>query len=77
MTTYNLNIDMVNSSLAYFQADKYIYGSSRLGMLKDSVNVLSSAYTNTDMNNVISTLGNKRYEFMKLSKLWFATKVEL
>jgi RHS repeat-associated protein len=63
MTIYNLNIDMVNSSLAYFQAEKYIYGSSRLGMLKDSVNVLGSAYTNTDTSNFIHTLGNKRYEF--------------
>ncbi len=62
MTTYNLNIDTLNSYLTYFQADKYIYGSSRLGMLKDSVNVLGSAYTNTDTSNFIHTLGNKRYE---------------
>ncbi len=62
MSTYNLNIDTVNSSLAYFQAEKYIYGSSRLGMLKDSVNVLGSAFGNTDSSNIIHTLGNKRYE---------------
>ncbi len=63
MTTYEMIIDATNSSLTYFQADKYIYGSSRLGMLKDSVNVLGSAYVNTDMNNVVQTLGSKRYEF--------------
>src|SRR5690554_5257085 len=62
MSTYNLNIDTVNSSLSYYQAEKYIYGSSRLGMLKDSVNVLGSAFTDTDSNNVTHTLGNKRYE---------------
>src|SRR5690554_141979 len=62
MSTYNLNIDTVNSSLSYYQAEKYIYGSSRLGMLKDSVNVLGSAFTDTDSTNVTHTLGNKRYE---------------
>ncbi|MCO5259950.1 MAG: hypothetical protein M9916_07390 [Crocinitomicaceae bacterium] len=62
MSTYNLNVDTVNTSLTYFQAEKYIYGSSRLGMLKDSVNVLGSAYTNTDTSNFVHTLGNKRYE---------------
>src|SRR5690554_6452117 len=69
MSTYNLNIDTLNSSLSFYQAEKYnlsrllgIYGSSRLGMLKDSVNVLGSAFGNTDSSNVIHTLGNKRYE---------------
>ncbi len=62
MTTYEMNIDTINTSLTYFQAEKYIYGSSRLGMLKDSVNVLGSAYTNTDTSNFVHTLGNKRYE---------------
>ena len=69
MSTYEMNIDTVNSSLSFYQAEKYnlsrllgIYGSSRLGMLKDSVNVLGSAFTNTDSTNVTHTLGNKRYE---------------
>ena len=69
MSTYNLNIDTLNSSLSYYQAEKYnlsrllgIYGCSRLGMLKDSVNVLGSAFTDTDSTNVTHTLGNKRYE---------------
>ncbi len=63
MTTYEMIIDATNSSLTYSQREKMIYGSSRLGMLKDSVNVLGSAYTNTDTSNFIHTLGNKRYEF--------------
>ncbi len=70
MTTYEMIIDATNSSLTYSQREKInlsrllgIYGSSRLGMLKDSVNVLGSAYTNTDTSNFIHTLGNKRYEF--------------
>ena len=63
MATYNLNINTVNSSLTYFQAEKFIYGSSRLGILKDSVNVLGSAFGNTDSTNVTHSLGNKRYEF--------------
>src|SRR5690606_23298258 len=59
---YNLNIDTVNTSLDFYQAEKHIYGSSRLGMLKDSVNVLGSAYGDTDSLNVTHKLGNKRYE---------------
>jgi len=63
MSTYELNIDTTTSSLTFQQAERYIYGSSRLGMIKDSINVLGSAYTNTQMDSVLHFIGNKRYEF--------------
>ena len=63
MATYQMDMDTANSSLSYNLGERYIYGSSRLGMLKEKVNVLGSAFTNTPMDSVTHTIGNKRYEF--------------
>lgn len=63
MATYQMDMDTANSSLSYNLGERYIYGSSRLGMLKEKVNVLGSAFTDTPMDSVTHTIGNKRYEF--------------
>ena len=63
MSTYDYVVDTLEETTTFIQREKYIYGSSRLGMLQDSVDVLGSAYVDTQMDSVTHTIGNKRYEF--------------
>lgn len=45
MSTYDYVVDTLEETTTFIQREKYIYGSSRLGMLQDSVDVLGSGAT--------------------------------
>ena len=47
MSVYKLNIDTVQQSLAYFQKERHIYGSSMLGMDTDSLEMIGASVLDT------------------------------
>ena len=63
MATYERSIDNGQTSLTYTQTEKFIYGSSRLGVQNCSTNLLGSAGTATYVQlTVPHRIGKKGYE---------------
>lgn len=62
MSVYERVINSGGSSVSYNQTEKYIYGSSRLGVHPEIVPVLASLYTAYDMSDVTHEIGYRNYE---------------
>jgi RHS repeat-associated protein len=61
MSVYERKIEE-EESVSYNQTEKYIYGSSRLGVHTEVVPVLASLYTAYDMDDVTHEIGYRNYE---------------
>ncbi|AEA42436.1 RHS repeat-associated core domain protein [Fluviicola taffensis DSM 16823] len=62
MSVYERVVDHTEESIAFFQAEKHIYGSSRLGMHNEPVPMLGSQNTTYTMEYVDHRIGERTYE---------------
>ncbi|AEA42439.1 RHS repeat-associated core domain-containing protein [Fluviicola taffensis] len=62
MSVYERVVDNTEESVAFFQAEKHIYGSSRLGMHNEPVPMLGSQNTTYTMEYVDHRIGERTYE---------------
>ena len=62
MSVYEYVVDNSTSTVTYTQEEKYIYGSSRLGVLNESVYLLGSVALDDDMSKQTHTTGQRNYE---------------
>ena len=60
MSTYKREI--ISSTVSYSQREKYIYGSSRLGVLNDSIPLYGSQNATYDQTKWEHTIGSRNYE---------------
>ena len=59
---YEYVVDIVNSSVDYYQAERHIYGSSRLGILNDKIYLFGSVNDTYSMSSVVHVTGKRSYE---------------
>ena len=62
MSVYERKPDGFTTSLSYQQTERHTYGSSRLGVMKASVNLLGSVATAYSMKSVEHKIGERTYE---------------
>jgi len=62
MAVYEQVIVEEASTKAFYQAEKHIYGSSRLGILNDKIGLLGAANEHYDMTLTSHVIGKRNYE---------------
>jgi len=62
MAVYHHAIDYENSVVAFYQSEKHIYGSSRLGILNDSIPLLGTENDYYSMTLTDHVIGKRSYE---------------
>lgn len=62
MSTYNRVIDDVTPAVLFHQKEKYIYGSSRLGVYNDSIPLYGSQNATYSQTYWTHTIGKRNYE---------------
>ena len=62
LSIYERKVDETEQNVSYNQVEKHIYGSTRLGILTESVKVLASEYVPYPMWSVVHEIGNRNYE---------------
>jgi RHS repeat-associated protein len=62
LSVYEHAVDELEESTTFYQAEKYIYGSSRLGVLNDSIPLLGTENDTYDMTLTDHIIGKRTYE---------------
>lgn len=62
MAVYERTVNPANQTIEYYQSEKHIYGSSRLGMLDDKIPLLGSQNATYSMRSVRHRAGKRTYE---------------
>ncbi|MES2557359.1 MAG: RHS repeat-associated core domain-containing protein [Bacteroidota bacterium] len=62
MSIYEREVDAMEESVAYYQAEKHIYGSARLGILNSSISLLGTDNDTYDMTTTNHRIGAVNYE---------------
>jgi len=62
MAVYEQEIVEEASTKAFYQSEKHIYGSSRLGILNDKIGLLGAANEHYDMTLTSHVIGKRNYE---------------
>ncbi len=62
MSVYERVVDEMEESIAFYQAEKHIYGSSRLGVMNDEISLLGSDNEDYDMTVTNHVIGKRTYE---------------
>jgi hypothetical protein len=62
MSVYERKVNELTQSIDFYQAEKHIYGSARLGVMNDSVGLFNSQNTNYGMYVIDHVIGKRNYE---------------
>jgi len=62
MSVYERKVNELTESIDFYQAEKHIYGSARLGVMNDSVGLFNAQNANYEMYVINHVIGKRNYE---------------